>query len=67
MIDLIMYITTTELLIGAVMVAIAWIDPKWLRDKSDTYHNVLTLIALFLVLSAGHNLIGLGIWGLFFV
>ena len=67
MIDLIMYVTTTELLVGAVMVAIAFIDPHWLQDMQQVHRDVYTAVTLFLVLPAGHNLIGLGIWGLFFI
>ena len=64
MIDLLMYITSGELIIGAVMYAAIVLD--WLIDKSELYWDIFTAIMLFLVFSSVHNLIGLGIYGLFF-
>ena len=64
MTDFLIYLSFSEAFIGAIMIFIAWFDPKWLRAKSETYHNILTLVALILVLASGHNLIGLGIWGI---
>ena len=62
MIDLIMYITTAELIIGSVMYGGTALD--WFSNKADNYQEVYIIIMLFLVFSAGHNLIGLGIYGL---
>jgi len=62
MIDFLIYLSFAELGIGAVMWAAIIFD--WLIDKSDMYWDNFTAIMLFLVFSSGHNLIGLGIYGL---
>jgi len=67
MIDLLMIISSVELIIGSVMYGITWVEPKWLRSKSDLFHAFFASIMLILIAASGHNLIGLGIYGLFFV
>jgi len=64
MIDTLMIITSGELIIGAVMFVVGGIKLKYFYQKSEHYRAIYSTIMLFLVFSAGHNLIGLGIWGL---
>ena len=65
MIDFLIYLSFSELGIGAVMFVVANLPPNWLKRQSGLFIEIYRATTLFLVFSAGHNLIGLGIYGLF--
>ena len=64
MTDFLIYLSFSELGIGAIMFGVTWAEPKWLKDNKNC-HAFFVVASIFLVFPAGHNLIGLGIWGLF--
>lgn len=64
MVNTLMGITSVEFVAGAIMYAIAWIEPVWLEDKSGLWRDAFVMAALFLLAASLHNLVALGIYGL---